>query len=440
MMVLAWTVMGIIIGAIAGLTPGISVTVLMLALMPLLAQIDLVNLFVFYFAFLISTQYFGSITAIAFGIPGEISSVPAVTHGHRLWQQGQGSMAMAITATGSLIASVIGCLILLMVYFNTQYLSYLFNTAVLTVMYAMVLTILILMVRKTWLGILMLTVGLVLGKVGFDALHGRHVMTVPYGLFESGVPFFPLFAGFLIVPMLLRYMQQPATLTLLNYSQPMTMWHRLAMLIRPRWSASILRGSAVGAIMGLVPGASYLTSSTVADRIEHRVSGDNDFKRLVAAESANNAAAITVLIPLLVFAIPIVPSEAVVLSLAESQGFSSTMSLTFLREHLIFLISMILCVSLANWLLAGYFYHLVTKIYWCLHQYIYKILLIFCALVLVWVAWNDREIVESLITLVASILIGQKIKDDNAKTVMLFGFFLSDSVLDELFRFVLIYF
>ena len=55
---------------------------------------------------------------------------------------------------------------------------------------------------------------------------------------------------------------------------------------------------------------------------------------MIAAETANNAASITALIPLLILAIPIIPSEALVLGIAEMQGFGISTSLKFILTNL----------------------------------------------------------------------------------------------------------
>ena len=434
-----WLLIGIATGSVAGLVPGISVVVLLLAFMPVLLHVELINIFVFYIAFLITTQYFGSMTAIAYGVPGEISSVPAVTHGHRMMSRGLGDLAMSITATGSLIAGLSASILLLLIYHVSQYLVFLFNTTFLVIAYSLVLAIIVSMANKIWAGVLMLTLGLILGKVGFDSLHGKYFFTVPYSLFESGIPFFPLFAGLLIVPMLTKFMHQKTTISAAadwSSSSP----KRFLMLTRPKWWPCLLRGSLVGGIMGLVPGASYLMSSTVADRVERRMAGPRAIRQLIAAESANNAAAITVLIPLLVFAIPIVPSEAILLSIAESKGFSSSISLQFIKDHLLGLIGVIILINLINWFLARYWYQLIVGLYWHFRDAIYPMVMIFCITLMCWIAWQDREIIESIIVFSVSYIVGRRIQDDQIKSIGIFGFFLSDSVLDEFYRFITIYF
>ena len=93
---------GIITGSIVGMLPGIGPAMILLVIAPLLVKFDLVTLFVFYSCLISSSQYFGSISAIVYGVPGEISSVPAVDNGHALFKKGQGVHALSSTSVLSL--------------------------------------------------------------------------------------------------------------------------------------------------------------------------------------------------------------------------------------------------------------------------------------------------------------------------------------------------
>ena len=305
-------------------------------------------------------------------------------------------------------------------------------------MFLVILTMMILTTPNKILSLIMMILGLVLGKVGYDSLHAAHFLVPPHTMMDAGIPFFPLFAGLVIVPLLIDFIRNPAQLPRLDLPKS-SIRERLQNLISFQAWSSMLRGGIVGSIVGLIPGASYMASSNVAESVERRYS-DQAERLLISAESANNAAAITVLIPLLVFAIPIIPSEAVALSIAEGMGFGLTTSIGFVQQHLLSLIVMLLAVSTINWLLAGYFYQAFASLYHRMRNWIYPALLIVVLSMMLGVAWWDHQLMFGMLVFAMALIFGIVLRDMSSKMVMIFSFFLSDSVLDEIYRFVIIYF
>jgi putative tricarboxylic transport membrane protein len=148
--------LGMVAGILLGLLPGIGATTVMLALIPVLSQTDIIFVFAFYFAMLTTSQYFGSVTAIAYGYPGEISSMPAVTHGHAMMRSGQGAQALAMTSTGSFLAVMIGLGVLVALYHSVAALSVLFQTRYLVPMFLAILVMMILTTPNKILSLIMM--------------------------------------------------------------------------------------------------------------------------------------------------------------------------------------------------------------------------------------------------------------------------------------------
>jgi TctA family transporter len=81
----------------------------------------------------------------------------------------------------------------------------------------------------------------------------------------------------------------------------------------------MLRGSVVGSVSGLIPGIGTSISSQLSYFFESKFSRSN-IARIISAESANNSAVLTSLIPLLLFGLPILASEALILDLLSFKG------------------------------------------------------------------------------------------------------------------------
>ena len=125
----------------------------------------------------------------------------------------------------------------------------------------------------------------------------------------------------------------------------------IAELVKLKWS--IVRGSLVGSLGGLVPGITTIASSHYAYVLEKILLKDYEKgskPALVSSETANNAGAITSLLPLLVIGIPITFSEAIIFSILDSKNWTFSTSLPlelFLEQWYIFISVNILSLILA---------------------------------------------------------------------------------------------
>ena len=182
-----------------------------------------------------------------------------------------------------------------------------------------------------------------------------------------------------------------------------------------------------------------MVSSNVCDRVE-KYFRNNHLSRLISAEAANNSAAITVLLPLLLFAVPIIPSEAIVLGLAESLGFGTTVSLQFVKEHTLTIALILFLSNVTVWILAGSFYKNMAKIYESVSSSIYYIMIFVTTVLVLWIGYTEHQLLLSVIVFVFGLLLGWRIQEIDSKFVLIFSFFLSNTVLDEFYRFYIINF
>jgi len=118
-------------------------------------------------------------------------------------------------------------------------------------------------------------------------------------------------------------------------------------------TAAALRGSLIGAIAGLIPAVGNTVCSQLAWRIEKYFSDadSHSLRRLTSAEAANNSSAVAVMLPLMMFGIPIVSSEVVLFSILQSNGWMASM---VTRELLLMLAMAFLLSAVVSWILCGF--------------------------------------------------------------------------------------
>jgi putative tricarboxylic transport membrane protein len=97
-------VLGSLVGLAIGIVPGIGTTFVMIATYGILNTLDPSQIIAFYVAVTMSSQFAGSVSALIFGFPGEVTSQPAISERHDLQLNGQIGTAVQHTALSSLIA------------------------------------------------------------------------------------------------------------------------------------------------------------------------------------------------------------------------------------------------------------------------------------------------------------------------------------------------
>jgi len=208
------------------------------------------------------------------------------------------------------------------------------------------------------------------------------------------------------------------------------------LLIDFRHWTSVARGGVIGFVVGLIPGCSYLISSNIASSVEGKIVKDNQsIKQLIAAESANNSGSISVLIPLLLLAIPIVFSEAVILGIAESKGFGYTTSLELFDQNFSYIIAVLFVANLINWTLTGVFYNVIVSVYSYLSKYVYLAVAIICMGMLSWQGYQEYRFWFSIISFLIAVTIGLlTMRYNDEKFVFVYTYFVSTIMSDEIYR------
>lgn len=440
---------GLALGLITGLLPGISVTTLLLSSYFVLTQFSILELFIFYAVLMTSLQYYGNVSSILYGVYGEITSGPAVKHGHALFQKNTqlGIDALIYSATGSFFAS---CIALALIAVSFQYADLLAKAFGNTVKVAVITTAMISLIavtRSKLAGIAAAVAGVVLGKVGYDILFDtRFLAGSESNMLDGGIPAASVFVGLIALPQLWKLYRSKENINITNW-QNVRFGHRLRVLFTMPYKMAALRGSVIGLVTGLVPGISYAISSAAANSIEERLCKkqsvnevDTQFRCVVSAESANNAGSMIVLIPLLVLAIPVIPSETIIFSIAEKSGFGFATSYTFLLKYGELFVLTLLAVNVINWVLAGIFYNAVARVFTVLKTYIYQIMIVFLIVIVAVSASHDNQILLTLTCLFLFTVVGLISNDDHVKTTFLFAFFLADPIVNEYYRFALLNF
>lgn len=430
---LAHCVAGLILGVLTGLMPGVGPSMIILAAWPLLTESSLLGLFSFYIVLLTTAQYFGSVSAILFGVMGEITSAPAIRYGHTMANSGRGLLALNCTAYASFIASIVALLLSIAILYFMDVLQSFLTGNLRILIISLLFVMLIITNRQPIFTLCMIVLGLALGIAGYNGILAQHIIVPYYSVLDSGIPFVPLMVSLLVVPILIGEIRQ-GRLQCAEFN--LGPWRKSSANLIPDWS--VIRGSVLGFGAGLIPGVSYTISSNLAAAVERRLRSGSRMRPLMAAESANNAAAISAILPMLVFALPIVPSEVLVLTLAEMSGYVSVMAKDFLANWWWAVTLSMLALNLVLFVGATHSYRYLYGIVSQYRHYVYMMMLIVVTLIAFFQGGKYDDSTVVLLTMLLGTMIGLAVKNFESKSAAMIAFLLAEQYLSDVYRYFLI--
>jgi TctA family transporter len=254
-------------------------------------------------------QYGGSTTSILVNMPGEASSVVTCIDGYQMARNGRAGAALCVAALGSFFAGCVGILFIAAFGPPLGRFAQEFNSPdYFSLMVLGLFTAVILAQGSVLKSITVILIGLMLGIVGTDVNSGVTRYTLGIPSLWDGIDFLPLVIGMFGVVEIIRNLEQP-TLTRTSISTRFRdLWPTGAELRAA--SGAILRGTALGSILGVLPGGGAVLAAFAAYTLEKKVArdpsrfGKGAIEGVAGPESANNAAAQTSFIPLLTLGLP----------------------------------------------------------------------------------------------------------------------------------------
>ena len=315
----ALLLVGTIGGLILGATPGLSPTMAVALLIPFTFQLEAAQGLILLGAAYTSTVAGGAVSAILLKIPGAPANIATTLDGHTMAKNGEGARALQLSFLASAVGGVFGVLLLI---FLTPVLaqwalafgpSHLFWLAILGVTVIGSLDS-----ASVVKGLLSGCIGLWLATIGFDDIMGaqRFIFHPSLG---GGINIIAALIGLFAIPQVInmfakgRHNDGAEVIEVQKHSIGKAIRELLG---RPK---ALGIGTAVGSVIGLIPGVGGQIAGLVAYDQTKKFSAEREKfgtghpEGVIAAESANNAMVGPSLVPLLTLSIPGSPTAAVLL-------------------------------------------------------------------------------------------------------------------------------
>jgi len=310
---------GSLAGTAIGVLPGFGPVAGIAMILPITYGLNATTGVIMIASMAYGAMFGGSTTSILVNMPGESSCVMTCIDGYKLTKKGRAGSALTVVAVGSFIGGTISLVgVMLFAPILAQF-SLMFGSAEFFALTAGGLIILSRISGGTMAaGIFPMAIGMMLGTIGQEAVTGQNRFMFGFNDLSQGVELVAVVVGLyglaeiMLVVETLQVQVKPLGVRLRELLPSRTEWRR-------SW-APIGRGTVLGFIFGMIPGPSSTLSSFASYRLEKAVSkyrdeiGEGAIEGVAAPESANNAAATAVMVPLLALGIPFTPTMALILS------------------------------------------------------------------------------------------------------------------------------
>jgi putative tricarboxylic transport membrane protein len=309
---------GVLVGTIVGVLPGIGPVGAMALLIPITFSFQPATAIIMMTGIFYGAMYGGSTTSILINVPGEAASVVTCIDGYQMARKGRAGAALAVAAVGSFMAGTLGLI-------GLQFFAPPLANAALSFgppEYCALGILGLLLLSCLGTGsivksFLMVALGVMLGTVGMEGMSGYRRYTFGRLDLAQGVDIVPVAMGLFGVAEVLFMAEEGLVETVVASVRLRELFPTAR-----EWARALpamVRGGVVGFLIGLVPGPSAVISTFASYALEKRISprkeefGTGAIEGVAGPESANNAASAAAMVPLLALGIPFSPAVAMLL-------------------------------------------------------------------------------------------------------------------------------
>src|SRR3954464_5159239 len=306
---LLYAFFGCVLGTLIGVLPGIGPVATIAMLLPATYALPPVSALIMLAGIYYGAQYGGSTTAILINVPGESSSVVTAIDGYQMARQGRAGAALAAAGLGSFFAGCVGTIIIAAFAPPLTELAFKFGPAeYFSLMVLGLIGAVVLASGSLLKAISMIILGLLLAQINTDVISGvpRYSFDVPE--LTDGIGFVGIAMGVFGFGEIIANLGQPAEHREVFTKEVKGLWPS-KQDFKDAWPA-VVRGTALGSLLGVLPGGGALLASFAAYTMEKKMAGSSgrfgkgDIRGVAGPESANNAGAQTSFIPMLTLGIP----------------------------------------------------------------------------------------------------------------------------------------
>jgi TctA family transporter len=316
---LLYCLIGVVLGTLVGVLPGIGPLATIAMLLPATYKMsDPTTALIMLAGIYYGAQYGGSTTAILVNLPGESSSVVTTLDGYQMARRGRAGPALATAALGSFFAGTIATFMLAAFAPPLAEVAFKFGPAeYFSLMVLGLIGAVVLAHGSVLKALAMVVFGLLLGMIGTDVNSGVARFSFDVPELSDGIEFVAVAMGMFGFAEIILNLEQ---------REKREVFTSKVTNLFPKWEdikaafPAFVRGTAIGSLLGILPGGGAVLASFSAYAIEKKISkhpeefGKGAIQGVAGPEAANNAGAQMSFIPMLTLGIPTNPVMALMVA------------------------------------------------------------------------------------------------------------------------------
>ena len=316
---LMYCAIGVTVGMFIGVLPGIGPIATVGMLLPITFHLRPTEALIMLAGIYYGAMYGGSITSILLRLPGDASSAVTVVEGYPMAQQGRAGTALVMTTVASFFAACVAIVVVATLAPPLAQLALRFQSPeYFSLMLVGLIAASVLASGSLQKGLAMAVLGLIVGVIGQDKNTGFPRFTFGLGEFYEGINFVVVVVAMFGLAEIIHNAGLGDKRVAYTERVPL----RALIPSRSDLRASfwpMVRGTGMGVLIGILPGAGPAISSFAAYAMEKHLAkdpsrfGNGAIEGLVAPEAANNADAQTAFIPTLTLGVPGDATTAIIL-------------------------------------------------------------------------------------------------------------------------------
>lgn len=325
---LLYCALGVTVGMLIGVLPGIGALAAISMLFPLTLNIDPIAAVVMLGGIYYGGSYGGSTASILLNLPGTPSSAVTCFDGYPMAKQGRAGIALLMTTIASFIGGSVG--IILMMVFSPLIVQVALSFASAEYFSLMVMGLIaasVISASTPIKGIAMVVLGILIGVVGVDMYTAVPRFTFGMTQLMDGVSLVALAMGLFGVTEIITSINSVASIGNINKGITLRSMIPTRDDLRRSW-LPIVRGTGIGAFFGTLPGTGGTIASFMSYAVEQKAAkeparfGKGAIEGVTGPEAANNAADQTAFIPTMTLGIPGTATMALILGLLMTHGIA----------------------------------------------------------------------------------------------------------------------
>jgi len=340
---------GILVGVVIGILPGLGGIAGMSLLIPFIHGLDPISALAMLIGMVAVVPTGDTYTSVLVGVPGASGSQATVLDGFPLAKKGQAARALSAAFWSSMVGGVFGALVLTAFVVVAKPIILFFGTAELFMLAVLGLSVVgVLSGRSVVRGIAACGLGMVLGAAGAAPATGEFRLDFGVSYLQDGIPLVVVGLGIFALPEISDLMRRQSAVA--HTDELGSGWWQGVIDTFKHWGL-VIRCSIIGVVVGIIPGLGGGVVDWIAYGHAVQTSKDSsqfgkgDIRGVLAAESSNNALQGGALMPTLLFGIPGSGSMAVFLGGMALLGLQPGPSMVTTELHLTYTIAWTLALA-----------------------------------------------------------------------------------------------